>query len=455
MGPALVERYRESATGPRASRRARPDPGDTILRARHSTPARTALVAALLALAALAFAACGSSDDDDRGDTTPPPTQTQLALPPPATTTTPAPAPEPEGGARGIRLARLGTFDEPTDLTSRPDDANTLFVVEKGGTIRVMRDGEVLDQPLLDISDRVSTGSEQGLLSMAVPPDFAQSRRFYVNYTDVDGTTQVVEYRTTSGDPNRADPDSARTVLSQEQPESNHNGGQLQFGPDGMLYIGFGDGGGAGDQHGDIGNGQDLGTWLGKILRIDPRPSGGKPYTVPADNPFVNREGARPEIWVYGLRNPWRFSFDRKTGALTIGDVGQDAVEEIDYTPASRTAGSNFGWRAYEGAEVFDPDLDAGEVVRPAVEHSHDEGWCSITGGYVIRDPALAALDGQYVYGDFCQPNLWMAKLRFEGSSDDRQLEAQAQQVSSFGQDADGRIYVVSLAGPVSRIVAR
>ena len=233
-----------------------------------------------------------------------------------------------------VRLQSIGSFDEPLYVTAPPGDERRVFVVEQGGTIRIVRGGEKLGTPFLDLTDRVQSGGEQGLLSMAFAPDYATSGLFYVYYTDSDGNQRVVEYKRGSDD--RADPGSARQLLLMRDEEPNHNGGLLLFGPDRLLYIGTGDGGGGGDQHGARGNGQALGTLLGKILRIDPRASGGRPYSVPRSNPFVGRSGARGEIYSYGLRNPWRFSFDRSTGDLSIGDVGQNEVEEISFVRRGR-----------------------------------------------------------------------------------------------------------------------
>lgn len=365
-----------------------------------------------------------------------------------------APAEQATATSARARLTRIGSFDRPVFVTQAPGDASRLFVVEQAGRIRVVRGGRTLRRPFLDISGRVRSGGEQGLLSVAFAPDYADSGRFYVDYTDRSGDTRVVEFRRgTSAD--RADPRSARQVLVQAQPESNHNGGLLLFGPDDLLYVGLGDGGGAYDQHGRVGNGQDLGTWLGKILRIDPRPAGGRPYTVPRDNPFAGVAGARPEIFVWGLRNPWRFSFDRQTGDLTIGDVGQDEVEEIDFLPRGRIAGANLGWRAWEGTNRIDRRLVVRDHVRPALEYRHDGGGCSVTGGYVVRDPRLPALRGTYVYADFCQRAIRGARLRAGGSSARRALGLAAAGVTSFGEDLAGRVYVVSQAGPVHRIDPR
>jgi hypothetical protein len=252
-----------------------------------------------------------------------------------------------------------------------------------------------------------------------------------------------------------ADKGSAKELLAVDQPFSNHNGGQLAFGPDGLLYIGLGDGGGGDDQHGPIGNAQNLDTLLGKILRIDPRPSGGGSFGIPADNPFVGRRGAKPAIYAWGLRNPWRFSFDRTTGDLAIGDVGQDHVEEIDFRTKGTGRGVNFGWRAWEGTRHEDPSVRVSGDVKPVLQYTHDRGGCSVTGGYVIRDSRLRALAGRYVYGDFCAGNLLTAKLRQSGASGRRALGLHVASLSSFGEDSSGRVYVVSLDGPVYRLDPR
>jgi glucose/arabinose dehydrogenase len=325
-------------------------------------------------------------------------------------------------------------------------------VVEQGGTIRVVRGGRKLERPFLDITDRVEGGGEQGLLSMAFSPNYAENGLFYVYYTDNDANQRVVEYKA-SGD--RADPDSARQLLLMEDDEPNHNGGLLLFGPDRLLYIGTGDGGGGGDQHGRRGNGQSLGTLLGKILRIDPRPSGGRPYSIPRSNPFVRRSGARGEIYSYGLRNPWRFSFDRRTGDLSIGDVGQNEVEEISFVRRGKGRGANFGWRPFEGNDRFVEGERAPGHVRPVITERHSDGNCSITGGVVIRDPDLPAWRGRYIYGDLCRGVLQTAVLspRRARNKTDRDLEVE--QLSSFGEDARGRVYATSLNGPVYRLVQR
>jgi glucose/arabinose dehydrogenase len=372
-----------------------------------------------------------------------------MATPSPDRTATPASGSGSgaSAAARGVRLKRIGTFAAPTYVTSPPGDRRRLFVVEQGGTIRVLVNGKLRARPFLDIRDRVSSGGERGLLSMAFAPDYAKSKRFYVDYTDTNGDSRIVEYRRATR--TRASPASARQVLFQDQPEANHNGGLLLFGPDRKLYIGLGDGGGGGDQHGARGNGQDLGTWLGKILRIDPRRSGSRAYTVPAGNPFAKRAGARPEIWAYGLRNPWRFTFAPE-GQLVIADVGQNEVEEIDVI---RRAGANLGWRVFEGRDRYAPGETAAGAVGPDLTRRHSDGWCSITGGVVVR--SRNALQGRYVFGDFCKGDIESARIVGAGLRDVRRTSLHVDGLSSFGRDARGRAYAASTTGPVYRITAR
>jgi glucose/arabinose dehydrogenase len=374
----------------------------------------------------------------------------------PASTKAPPPPPRPAKahpavgtGQRGVKLTKLGDFDQPLYVTQPPRERGDLFVVERGGAIRVIHDGKPAPQPFLDLSDKLTTeDQEQGLLSMAFAPDYRRSGRFYVDYTDRRGDTRVVEYRRSSNDPLRADPSSARLILAVNQPFSNHNGGLVLFGPDDKLYIGLGDGGSADDPNRV---GQDLSSPLAKILRVDPRPRGGRPYSIPPDNPFVGQSGDRPETYLYGLRNPWRFSFDRLTRALTIGDVGQDEFEEIDYVRGD-PAGDNFGWSAYEGNARFNKDQSAPGAVRPILVYSHDTGGCSVTGGYVVRDPALRSLYGRYLYGDFCVGELRSFIPALPTADDDRALGLTVPQLSSFGEDNAGHIYATSLEGPVYRL---
>ena len=350
-----------------------------------------------------------------------------------------------------VRLQKIGSFDAPVYVTSPPKDNSRLFVVEQGGKIVVVKNGKPLGTPFLDVSDKIVSGSEQGLLSIAFPPDYAASGLFYIFYTDTDGDEAVVEYKRTTEDV--ADPGSARQLMKVADPEPNHNGGLLLFGPDNHLYIGIGDGGGADDQHGERGNAQDLGRLEGKLLRIDPKTAGGRPYTIPSDNPFVSRSGAKGEIYSYGLRNPWRFSFDRSTGDLTIGDVGQNEIEEIDFVRKGKGRGANFGSRPFEGNDRFAPGESAPGAIKPVITEKHSDGNCSITGGVIIRDPALKSWRGRYVFGDFCRGVIQTAVLSGGRAKSLTDRKLKVPQLSSFGEDAGGRVYATSLDGPVYRFV--
>lgn len=401
-----------------------------------------------LALAVPALAACGSDGDD----------AATVAASTPETavqeTATPA-APEAEASqATGVQLKKVGSFDQPLYVTGAPGDTRRLFVVEQGGRIMVVRGGKKLAKPFLDIRSLVTAGGEQGLLSVAFPPDYASRGRFYVYYTDKASKQRVVEYRRSTAD--TAARGSARLVLRMDDPEGNHNGGMMQFGPDKLLYIATGDGGGAGDEHGPRGNAQNLGSLLGKLLRIDPRASGSRAYRIPSSNPFVKRSGAKKEIYSYGLRNPWRFSFDRSTGDLTIGDVGQGEIEEIDFMTEGKGNGANFGWRVFEGSNTYKDGESAPGHVKPVLEHSHDDSWCSITGGYVVRDKGVPALTGKYVYGDFCLGKIYAGVLKTSGSTSSPVAGLPTvENLASFGEDTSGRVYVVSLSGTVSRLAAK
>ena len=360
----------------------------------------------------------------------------------------------PDAAQAGVRLAKVGTFAEPTFLASPPGDRRRRFVTERAGRIRIIQGSRTLERPFLDITGLVQNGGESGMLSMAFAPDFARSRRYYVYYVDKSGFLVVDGFRASAKAPNRTLPGSRRNVIRQPHPRFNHKGGQIQFGHDGMLYVGFGDGGGGGDPDA---NGQDLSQRLGKLLRISPRPGGG--YSIPRDNPFVGRAGARGEIFAYGLRNPYRFSFDRRTGDLTVGDVGQDEREEIDFVPAAgRTdrprGGVNFGWNSFEGTRRFSPGPAPGHL-PPVIERSHGAGSCAITGGYVIRDRSLGSLYGAYVYGDLCDPQLRVARLRAGGARGDRALGPRIPTLVSFGEDGRGRVHAISLEGAVFRLAPR
>jgi glucose/arabinose dehydrogenase len=354
---------------------------------------------------------------------------------------------------RPVRLLRLGSFDAPTFLAAPRGDSRR-FVVERGGTIVVVKGRRTLGEPFLDVSDNVSTDGEGGLLSMAFAPDYSSSGLFYVYYTDREGFLQIDQFQRSS-DPDRADPATRRSVMRVPHHRSNHKGGQLEFGPDGMLYAGFGDGGGGGDPDE---NAQNLSRILGKLIRIDPRPDGG--YDIPPSNPFANRSGARGEIYAYGLRNPYRFSFDRARGSLTIGDVGQDEVEEIDFVPgrsgnSQPRGGYNFGWDVFEGRNRYEDGRAPGSVA-PVITETHDDGWCSIIGGYVIRDRSLRGTRyyGRYVYGDLCKPDLTLAFLK-RPRAPTRATGLRVSNLVSFAEDARGRVYAVSMDGPIYRIGRR
>ena len=347
-----------------------------------------------------------------------------------------------------IRLQEVAQgLATPVFLIS-PTGDRRLFILEKPGRIRIVENGRLLPTPFLDITDRVgSRSNEQGLLGLAFHPGYAGNGYLFVNYTDQAGDTQIERYRVTS-DRNRADPASAKRLLSIDQPFANHNGGMIAFGADGMLYIGMGDGGSGGDPQG---HGQNLNSLLGKILRIDV--DRGEPYGIPAGNPFVGRAGARGEIWAYGVRNPWRFSFDRATSLLYVADVGQNAYEEINVVPAA-AAGVNYGWNTMEARHCFRADAcDRTGMHLPQLEYPRSAG-CSVTGGYVYRGRQLSALVGHYFYADYCQPGI--RSFRYDGGAvtDERRWELpDAAQVSGFGQDSDGELYVVSLGGRVFKIV--
>jgi glucose/arabinose dehydrogenase len=352
------------------------------------------------------------------------------------------------GGQDGVSLRKLGDFEQPLYVT-QPRGSDDLYVVEKAGRVRILRDGRILKRPFLDLSDQVSDNSEQGLLSIAFAPAFPESRLLYAYYTGTDGDQRVIELRA-NPEGTGIEAGSRRPVLRMADFAPNHNGGLLLFGPDGDLYIGTGDGGIAGDPQR---TGQDLGSLLGKLLRIDPRPSGGASYGIPAGNPFRDRPGARPEVYSYGLRNPWRYSFDRRTGALAIGDVGQDSFEEIDYVRAGEGRGANFGWSAFEGNSRFNQDQTAPGAIPPVLTYGHDQG-CSVTGGYVVRDRALPSLLGRYLYGDYCSGELRSFVPRPGRAVDDAPVGLTVPALSSFGEDRSGHIYATSLDGPVFELVA-
>jgi glucose/arabinose dehydrogenase len=360
--------------------------------------------------------------------------------------------PAAQGGARasgGVRLVRVGTFQSPLYVTSPPGDTRRLFVVEQTGKVWMLLGGKRQRKPFLDVSANIVSGGEQGLLSIAFAPDYERSGRFYVDFTDRHGDTRVQQFRRSKRNPNRADRSTRRQVLFVRQPYPNHNGGLLLFGPDRLLYVGLGDGGSGGDPENRAQNPDSL---LGKILRIDPRQGGG--YRSPRSNPFAGRPG-RNEIYAYGLRNPWRFSFDRRNGDLYIGDVGQDAFEEIDYAPRGAARGRNFGWSCFEGGHRYDDSRRCPGATAPVLDYGRDHGECSVTGGIVVRDPSLAALAGRYLYGDYCRGQLRSFRIERGRANDDRALGPHVPELSSFGEDASGCVYATSLNGPVYRLKAR
>lgn len=337
---------------------------------------------------------------------------------------------------------------DPTTITHAGDGSGRLFILEQGGTIRVVKGGRLLPEPFLDIRQRVkSTGSEQGLLGLAFPPDYARKKRFYVDYTRTKGVGDTFVSRfTAEKDGDKADAGSEEPLLTVPQPYENHNGGQLAFGPDGYLYIGTGDGGSAGDPHR---NGQNRKTFLGKILRIDPesRQAG---YAIPKGNPFGN------EIWAYGLRNPWRFSFDRSTGDLYIGDVGQDDWEEIDFQPAKSRGGENYGWNVMEGSHCFrTKKCDTKGLTLPVTDYPTSRPDCSVTGGYVYRGKEFPQLAGIYLYGDFCSGRI--RGLRKNGNSWETTILLQQKiAISTLGEDEAGNVYVADYdTGDIYKVVTK
>ncbi len=340
-----------------------------------------------------------------------------------------------------ITLTTLAeSFERPVHITHAGDGSERLFVVEQRGRILLLADGKLLPEPFLDIRSRVNCCGERGLLSVAFPPDFAQQGLFYVNYTRApDNATQVSRFAV-SADPNRADPGSEQVLLTIAQPFTNHNGGQLAFGPDGYLYIGMGDGGSGGDPDNRAQNPQDL---LGKLLRIDVNHTGDAPYAIPEDNPFYTNPDYRDEIWALGLRNPWRFSFDRATGDLYIADVGQNAYEEINWQPASSPGGENYGWNIMEASHCYPPGTicDPNGLTLPVFEYNHTDGDRSITGGFVYRGQRYPALQGIYFYADYVSGRIWGLRRIDDGWHNQLLYDAPFQ-ISTFGEDESGELYL-------------
>ena len=377
---------------------------------------------------ALALAACGT--------------------PPAAANTPPATTPVPE-----VRLEPVVSgLEQPTSVVSPDDGSGRLFVTQKTGLARVIENGELLDAPFLDLTEVVSLESEQGLLGLAFHPDYAENGRLFVHYNE-GGDTVIAEFAV-SDDPNVVDAASEWVLLRIDQPYPNHKGGNLVFGPDGLLYIGMGDGGAGGDPEG---RGQNLSTLLGKMLRIDvdTQAGNGDPYAVPQDNPFVSTDGAEPEIWAYGLRNPWKYSFDRETGDLWIADVGQGSYEEVNVQPADSAGGENYGWDVTEGSSCYSDDGSVKECGRdeftlPVTEYGHDEGQ-SITGGYVYRGESVPGLAGHYVFGDFSTGVIWSAAPAGDGSYTRETLLEAGILVVAFGEDEAGELYVADFNGALYR----
>jgi glucose/arabinose dehydrogenase len=390
------------------------------------------LPASLLLIAAVG---CGGPEAEPTLSPAPAPSPSPSVASTPTPPTTPSPPPDPASAS--VRLELVAELQEPLALAVREGD-DALYVGQKTGEVMAIRGGDVRE--VIDLSGVVSQGGEQGLLGLAFSPE---GRFLYVNFTDLVGDTRIVEYAMRGG---QAAIGTRRQVLSVDQPYSNHNGGHLLFGPDGYLYIGLGDGGSGGDPEDRA---QDLGSPLGKMLRVDPRPGGGRPYTVPPDNPFVGREDALPEIWAWGLRNPWRYSFDRETGDLWIADVGQDAREEVDLLAAGRAAGANLGWDGYEGTLVFEEPVPD-DTVPPVYDYGRDLG-ATVIGGHVYRGSAIPALRGAYLFGDLYNPDIRMLVPDGSGFRHLR-LGVEVENLSSFGEDHRGELYLLSLSGPVYRL---
>lgn len=339
-------------------------------------------------------------------------------------------------------------LEDPVAITNAGD--SRLFITLQAGRIMIHDGTRLLPTPFLDIQTIVRSGNERGLLGLAFHPRYSENGFFFVNYTDLNGHTVVARYRV-SADPNRADPNTRKQILFIEQPFANHNGGEIQFGPDGYLYVGMGDGGSSGDP----GNrAQSLNNLLGKMLRIDV--DNGDPYAIPPANPFVNDTAARAEIWASGLRNPWRFSFDRDTGDLWIADVGQGQWEEVDFQPAASIGGENYGWRRLEGTHCFNPstNCDSGNLVLPVIEYNHSTGGCSVTGGYVYRGVRYPRLRGLYIYGDYCSGKVWSAVRNTAGLATIRDLSDTTFFISAFGEDFLGELYLADHnGGAVYRLI--
>jgi len=408
---------------------------------------RTASISGLALAASFLVQACASTQAT--GNATPSPTATPVSTPTPLACDSSAVV----TGTPALAATRVATgLESPLGLVAPKGDCR-LFVVEQPGRIRIVRSGSVVAAPFLDITDRTRSGGERGLLGLAFHPSYAQNGRFFVNYTDLNGDTHIAEFHAPAPAADTADPGSERQILFVRQPYANHNGGGLAFGNDGFLYIGLGDGGSGGDP---LGNGQNLGTFLGKMLRIDV--DNGSPYAVPRDNPFANRAGAKPEIWAYGLRNPWRFTFDAASGDLIIGDVGQNLMEEVDLDAGLKRGGENYGWNVMEGTLCYQPSsgCDRTGLSLPIATYTHDDG-CAIVGGIVYRGRRMPGYQGTYFYGDYCTAIVRSLRVSAGAATDQRDwtssLGAGLTGITSFGADADGEPYIVDPGGSLYKIV--
>ncbi|GAB4523518.1 MAG: PQQ-dependent sugar dehydrogenase [Anaerolineae bacterium] len=357
--------------------------------------------------------------------------------------------------ADAFQLVRVvNGLQYPLYVTPAGDGTNRLFIVEQSGRILISENDALLNTPFIDLSGIVSQDvlrgySERGLLGLAFHPDYAENGTFFVNYTDRNGNTQIASYNVSADDPNVADPNSARTLLSIAQPYPNHNGGHMAFGPDGYLYVSVGDGGAADDPQN---NAQTPSNLLGTILRLEvDNFDFDRPYSIPEDNPVYTNPNLAPEIWAWGLRNVWRFSFDRATGDLYMGDVGQNRYEEINFEPAGSEGGLNYGWRSYEGFDKYlRPDLSEDAVAMPITVYDHGLG-CSVTGGYTYRGEAIPELEAAYLYSDYCSGRIWAAYRNAEGRWQSGVIMETNRRVSSFGEDENGELYLVDYSGEVLR----
>ncbi len=356
----------------------------------------------------------------------------------------------------------LDGLDQPVYATFPPNDEERIFIVERSGQIQIVREQTIGDEPFLDISDQVATNVvEQGLLGLAFHPDYAQNGYFYVYHTMLDNNNTLVRYQVSADDPDRVDSDSRTTLLSIPKLDFNHNGGLLRFGPDNYLYLGLGDGGDEGNAWLYPSFAQDRSNLLGTIIRLDVSdPSGDPPYKIPADNPFIDVPDVRPEIWVYGLRNPWRYDFDASGEILYLTDVGSFRKEEINVLPVAEAVGANFGWRWYEGTDVVGDEIDSSApprstLVFPAAEYDHSNlGGCSITGGYVYKGDQLPNLQDKYIYGDFCSGYIWSLTWESGGSADvDQIYRVENKLLTTFFEDPAGELYILTFDGEMLKIV--